>query len=172
MDALFFHPKLVHLPIALSVLMPGIAGGVLLAWWREWLPARAWIVAVVLQATLVASGLAALQSGEAEEERVEPIVAERFIEAHEAAAERFVWASGLVLVGMLPGLVSALGSVRLAAAALATVGSLVVLGLGYRTGEAGGALVYQHGAASAYLEGSLSLRAESTVTPAPLEDDD
>jgi hypothetical protein len=35
-------------------------------------------------------------------------------------------------------------------AAAATVGTLLVLGLGYRTGQAGGSLVYEHGAAQAY----------------------
>ena len=41
------HPRLVHLPIALSVLMPLVTSGLLLAWWRGWLPRRAWVVAVV-----------------------------------------------------------------------------------------------------------------------------
>jgi len=35
-------------------------------------------------------------------------------------------------------------------AAVATLGTLVVLGLGYRTGQAGGSLVYEHGAAQAF----------------------
>ena len=34
MEALFFHPKLVHVPIALAVLMPLLSGSLLLAWWR------------------------------------------------------------------------------------------------------------------------------------------
>jgi hypothetical protein len=40
---------------------------------------------------------------------------------------------------------------RTAAAAAAFLGTLLVFGLGYRTGEAGGRLVYQHGAARAYV---------------------
>jgi hypothetical protein len=153
MDALFFHPKWVHVPMALGVLMPLVAGGLLLAWWRRWLPPRGWLVAVALQAVLLASGIVALRSGEAEEERVESVVAERFIEEHEEAAETFVWASGGVLAGML--LAVALGSrpSSLPTAAAATLGTLLVLGLGYRTGEAGGRLVYQHGAARAYTGG-------------------
>ncbi len=150
MDALFFHPKLVHIPIALAILMPLIAGGLLLAWWRSWLPIRAWVMAIALQAILVGSGILALRSGEAEEDRVESVVAERFIEAHEEAAELFVWASGGVLALMV--LAGALGSRRagLPSAAAATLGTVLVLGLGYRTGQAGGSLVYQHGAAQAY----------------------
>ena len=36
MENLLFHPKVVHIPIALAGLMPLVAGGVLVAWWREW----------------------------------------------------------------------------------------------------------------------------------------
>jgi uncharacterized membrane protein len=150
MDAFLFHPKLVHLPIALAVLMPLISGGLLLAWWRKWLPARAWVVAVALQGVLVGSGILALQSGEAEEERVERVVAEGFIEEHEQAAEAFVWASGGVLAVMLVGLALSSRRTGPVAAAAATLGTLVVLGLGYRTGQAGGDLVYRHGAAQAF----------------------
>ena len=169
MDAFFFHPKLVHVPVALGVLMPLVAGGLLLAWWRGWLPARAWFVAIVLQGILLASGVLALRSGEAEEERVEKVVAERYIEQHEEAAEAFVWASGGVLA--LMGLAAALGARRSSfwAAAAATLGTLGVLGLGYRAGEAGGRLVYQHGAAQAY--GGTGAPAEG-VRPAAREEED
>ena len=170
MDALLFHPKLVHVPMALGVLMPVIAGGLLLAWWRNWLPGRGWFLAIALQAILVASGVLALRSGEAEEERVERVVAERLIEEHEEAAEQFVWASGGVLAIML--LAAALGSRRsgLPTAAAATLGTLLVLGFGYRTGQAGGRLVYQHGAAQAYT-GAVSPSAEARAAPSGHDDD-
>ena len=150
MDALLFHPKLVHVPMALGILMPFIAAGLLVAWWRGWLPRRAWALAVALQAALFASGLLAMRSGEAEEDRVEKVVPEPAIEAHEEAAEVFVWSGAAVLAVMAAA--QLLGSRRagLAAATLATLGTLVVLGLGYRTGKAGGSLVYEHGAAQVY----------------------
>lgn len=172
MDSFLFHPKLVHIPIALAVLMPLITGGLLLAWWRKWLPARSWVIAVALQAVLVGSGILALRSGEAEAERVERVVAERFIEEHEEAAEAFVWASGGVLAVMLLGL--ALSSRRSGpvAATVATVGTLVVLGLGYRTGQAGGDLVYRHGAAQAYSSGGASLSTPGAPAERPGRDDD
>ena len=170
MDTLFFHPKLVHVPMALGVLMPVIAGGLLLAWRRQWLPAHAWFVAIALQTLLFGSGLLAMRSGEAEEERVESVVAERFIEAHEEAAEQFVWASGGVLALML--LAGALRSHRsgVPTAAAATLGTLLVLGLGYRTGEAGGSLVYQHGAAQVYA-GNRAPSAEARAAPSIRDDD-
>lgn len=153
MDSILFHPKLVHLPIALAVLMPLVTGGILLAWWREWLPARTWGVAVALQVILVGSGVLALRSGDVEGERVEGVVAERFVEAHEEAAEAFVWASGGVLAVMLLGLALSSRPTGPITATVATLGTLIVLWLGYRTGQAGGDLVYRHGAAQAYLNG-------------------
>jgi hypothetical protein len=156
MEALFFHPKVVHIPIALGVLMPLIAAGSWVAWWKEWLPGKSWILVVALQAVLVVSGVVALRTGESEEERVETVVSEQFIEAHEEAAEAFVWASGAVLGIMLIPLALSRRPTGIAVAAVATVATLVVLGLGYRAGEAGGALVFRHGAAQAYAGGDLS----------------
>lgn len=152
MQGLLFHPKLVHVPLALGVLMPLIAGALLVAWWRGWLPRRVWVLAIALQAVLVGSGLLALRSGEAESDRVERVIPERVIEAHEEAAELFVWAGGAVLALMIGAGALARRRAGLPAAAVATVGTVVVLLLGYRTGQAGGSLVYQHGAARAYAD--------------------
>ena len=164
MDALLFHPKVVHLPMALGLLMPMVAGGLLLAWWRNWLPRRGWLIAIALQATLVASGIVALRSGEAEEDRVERVVAKRFVERHEEAAELFVWASGGVLAVM--ALAAAIGSRPwgLPMAGVATLGTLLVLALGYRTGQAGGSLVYEHRAAQAY-SGATGAASSATTRP-------
>jgi hypothetical protein len=172
MDALLFHPKLVHVPMALAVLMPLVAGGLLLAWWRDWLPRRVWVVAVGLQALLLGSGVLSLRTGEAEEDRVEQVVAERHIEEHEEAAELFVWASGGVLALML--LAAALGAGRtgLATATAATLGTLIVFGLGYRTGEAGGRLVYTHGAAQAYTASATGNPDGAPAAAAPDGEDD
>lgn len=150
MDTLLFHPKVVHIPIALGVLMPLLAGGVLLAWWRQWLPARSWVLVVALQAVLLGSGVVALQTGESEADRVERVVPEQAIEEHEQAAEVFVWASGSVLGLMLLALAVKRNQAGLPLAAVATLGTFAVLGFGYRTGQAGGDLVYRHNAASVH----------------------
>ncbi len=107
MDQLPFHPKIVHLPMALGVLMPLIAIGILVAWWRGGLPRRAWIMVIILQTALAGSGLLAMNSGEADEEIVEHVVDESHIEAHEEKAEMFVWTSigvhaQIVLAMVLP----------------------------------------------------------------------
>lgn len=154
MDVMPLHPKLVHLPIALAVLMPLVSIALLAAWRSQWLPRRAWVIAVALQAVLVISGITAFRTGGAEEERVEKVVAESTIEAHEEAAEAFLWGAGILLVLSLAAAVLPNERNALATAAVATAGTLVVLFLGYRTGEAGGRLVYQHGAASVYATGA------------------
>ncbi len=151
MDQLFFHPKVVHLPMALAVLVPLVSGGALFAWWRGWFDRRVWVIVLLLQAALVGSGFIAMNTGEAEEERVEEIVAEQYIESHEEAAEAFVWASVAVLVLMLLPMVLPEGRARTAAALGACLGTLLVFGLGFKAGEAGGRLVYEHGAAQAYV---------------------
>ncbi len=152
MDELFFHPKLVHLPVALAVLMPLVTGGVLLAWRRGWFDRRVWVLVFALQAVLVGSGALAMNTGEREEERVERVVAEEHIETHEEAATVFVWASAAVLFLMAIPLVLPNGRTRQALLAGGMFGTLVVLGLGYTAGEAGGKLVYEYGAAQVYVE--------------------
>ena len=151
MDQLLFHPRVVHLPIALSILMPLVAGGVLFAWWRGWFRRRVWVVVLLLQAALVGSGALAMSTGEREEERVEDVVAGEHIEAHQKAADAFVWAGAAVLLLMAVPLMLPEGRARQAASIVAFVGTLVVFALGYRVGDAGGRLVYQHGAAQAYV---------------------
>lgn len=144
------HPIVVHLPIALAALMPIISAGILIAWSKGALPHRTWVLAIVLQGVLVGSGIAASRTGEAEEDRVEQTVPEAAIEAHEEAAEGFVIGAAVVLALALGAGLIRRDSAARAVATLATVGTLGVLGLGYRTGKAGGELVYRHGAAAAY----------------------
>ncbi len=131
--------------------MPLIAGGVIFAYLRGWLDRRAWVIVLLLQGAMCGTGLAAMYTGEAEEERVEQVVPERYVEAHEEAAELFLWASAIVLALMTVPLLLSEGELRNAVLIFSCVGSVVPLALGYRAGEAGGRLVYEHGAASAYV---------------------
>ncbi len=160
MDTMPLHPKLVHLPIALAILMPAVSGGLLLAWIRDLLPRRAWVVAVALQAVLVVASFAAMRTGEQDEETVEAVVAESAIESHEEAAEVFTWTAAGVLVLFAAGALLPAGMAR-AAASTATAATLVVLFLGYRVGQAGGSLVYEHGAAAAYANPSTAAAGEA-----------
>lgn len=152
MESLPLHPKLVHLPMALAVLMPLIAGGLLLAWWREWLPRRAWWGAALLQLTLLGSGIGSFLSGEGDEHRVEAVVGEAPIEAHEEAATVFLIGAGVTAALMIAAALVPLGLAK-AVAAVAVLATLAVLWLGVAVGEAGGRLVYQHNAGAAFSTG-------------------
>ncbi|MCA9564628.1 MAG: hypothetical protein KC561_14125 [Myxococcales bacterium] len=151
MESLFFHPKVVHIPIALAVIMPLLSGVIVLAWWRNWLPQSAWALAIGLQCILVGSGFVAMNTGEEHEEIVECVVDHGLIHEHEEAAELFVYAAAGLLVPFLAAGLVRKRKVSLPLGLLSTLGTLAILFLGYQTGEAGGSLVYEHGAANAFV---------------------
>jgi uncharacterized membrane protein len=142
------HPAVVHLPIALALLVPLVALAALIAARAGWQPSRAWAFVVLLQACLVGSAFVAIETGENEEERVERVVAERHIEAHEERAERLLWGAGIALLVSAGGLAS--GRFGSLARPLGFALSLGVLALAVDVGHTGGELVYEHGAAGAY----------------------
>jgi uncharacterized membrane protein len=143
------HPAVVHFPVVFAVLAPVAAIGAVVAIRRGGRPLIAWGLATSVMLALVASSWLALASGQREEDRVERVVAEAPLESHEEAGERFLALStvllGLAAAGLLP---------RRAGAAfrtVATVGTFVILAAGWQVGHSGGALVYEHGAATAYV---------------------
>lgn len=142
MGNLPLHPVIVHLPMALSVLVPLVAIGVVVAIHRGLLPRRAWWIAVVFQAALVGSAALAMRTGEGEEERVEHRISESAIERHEEKAEQFLWVAGLTL--LLAGAALPIPSERVARQLMtaAVVATLATAGMGVRVGHAGGELVY------------------------------
>jgi len=142
------HPAVVHLPIALTLLLPPFVLGALWAIRRGAAPVRAWGIATAIFAALTLSSWVAVESGEQASEQVERVVAEAPLESHEEAAEAFLTVSAVVLGVALVGLRS--GRIGQTARLLGTAGSVILLGAGWRVGHSGGALVYQHGAASAY----------------------
>ena len=107
------HPAIVHFPIVLAVLAPLLAAGAFWAIQSEHLPRRSWLGIVILQVVLVGTVWIATETGEHEEDRVERVVAERHIEEHEEAAERFLALAALALplaaAGMLAGLLAGHG---------------------------------------------------------------
>lgn len=143
------HPAVVHFPIVLTMLAPLVAGFALYAIRRGTRPLAAWGITTGLLAALVLSAWVATQTGEQQEERVERVVSERPLESHEEAAELFLYASAAVLLVSILGLAgSRLGT----AGRIATsVGTLALVFAGWNVGDTGGSLVYEHGAANAYL---------------------
>ena len=149
-EQILFHPKIVHLPIALAILMPLLTGGLLVAWWRNWLPKRAWTIAVLFQIVLLATGYLALRTGKDEEEVVGQLVDGRFLGAHHAAANDFLYFAVAALVFFVGAALIKHDGVAKAFGVLSLVGSIAVFVAGFRVGEAGGALVYEHAAPCAY----------------------
>lgn len=151
MNGLPLHPMIVHLPLALAGLVPVlalVALGTLLLRRR----ARGLFVAVVgLQLLLALGAVAALRSGEAEEEKVEVAVSEAALHEHEEAAETFVAAAWIALgVSLVPAVWANRRGIAASGAVATLAATAVVLLLGVRVGEAGASLVYRHGAASVY----------------------
>jgi hypothetical protein len=140
------HPAIVHFPIVFMALLPLAALGALWAIRRGSAPIRAWVVPTALAGALSLSAWAALQTGQAQEERAEGVVGERRLEIHEEAGERFLALSGVVFILTAAGLIR--GGTGRGARAVATVATLGLLVAGYQVGHSGGNLVYGDAASS------------------------
>jgi hypothetical protein len=149
MPTLPLHPAIVHLPLGLAFAMPLVAIGLGLAHRLGRMTRHGFGILVGLQLLVVASGVIAMQLGERDQKRVEPVVGEAAVHDHEERAEVFVWTAGAVLVVAAAILVLPAGAVG-AAAAVAAAGTLAVAVLAARAGEAGGAIVYARGGAAAF----------------------
>lgn len=160
------HPILVHIPVALSVLMPLLFGGLILAIRRDLLPARSWWIAVLFQLVLTIGCIASLGSGHAEEERVEDFVPHEAIESHERLAGAMTAAAVIALVIAAAGLRQSPKEGLFRTGALLT--SLFVLGLAGAAGHRGGELVYKHGAAG----NTPAIQSSSPASPEEEEESD
>lgn len=144
------HPAIVHFPIALAILTPLLAALVFGAIRAGAAPAGSWAVVVLAQLLLAGSAWLAVETGEDQEDTVEKVVAERYVDAHHDAAERFltvaVAAAVVSAAGLLAGRRGTIGRIATLAAGVAVIVMIVP------AGSSGGALVYEHGAASAYVD--------------------
>jgi uncharacterized membrane protein len=143
------HPSVVHLPLALSILLPLLCLAFIIFIKLKKMHLHSWWIVVALQFMLVLSGYVALESGERDEERVEKVVSEEFIHQHEEAAEIFVGVSVIALVISIASLFAKEKQAQVLRWTVMGV-SLISGGLAVRTGYLGGELVYRHGAAQAY----------------------
>jgi uncharacterized membrane protein len=159
------HPAIVHFPIVFVVLLPLVAAGALWAIRRGGAPRRVWAIPALLAAGLTLSAWVAVRTGEAQEEKVEAVVARRPFHTHEEAAERFLALSGVLLLVTAAGF--APGVAGRAARALTVVGALGLAVAGAQVGHTGGQLVYEHRAASAY-----ATPPQATIPAEAGEDDD
>lgn len=166
------HPKLVHVPLGLAVVLPLILLVLLVTIRRDLLAARCWWLGVGLAALLAASAGLAVRTGDADSDRVEAVVPESFVDEHEEAGERMlVSAIVAAAIAAAGGLVRD-RSARVATQAAAVLSTLVTLVLGIRAGGLGGALVYKHGAAAVYAPGpATSGPVKSTPRPKNVDED-
>jgi uncharacterized membrane protein len=145
------HPAIVHFPVVLAVILPLFAIGAAWAIRRGARARRAWAIPVSVAAALALSAWAAVETGEEQDERVERVVAEAPLSAHEEMAETFLTGATVVLLLAAAGL--APGIAGRAARAVTVVGSIVLVVGAARVGHTGGQLVYRYGAAQAYASG-------------------
>lgn len=148
------HPAVVHFPIAFAFLLPLAA--IVSLWWGQATRRErsAWVPVLVLLVFTLVGGLVAKESGEETHERVEKVMPHEYIEAHEEKAEGFLVATW---VGLGFGLLGLLGGRWGLTARWFFVITAIVMALQVTwAGKLGGALVYEHGAASAYVPQSVS----------------
>ena len=166
------HPAIVHFPIVLAFLLPILAAGAVWAIRRGTNPRRAWAIPLAGAIALAVSAWAAVETGEAQDERVERVVAERPLSAHEEMAETFLAASAGLAVVAAVGLLG--GFAGRAARVVTAVGAVALVIGAARVGHSGGELVYRYNAASAYAPSSSdsSLRRSAAARRASDDDDD
>jgi len=145
------HPAIVHIPVALALLLPLLIPLAAFLWSRNRESRTPFVFVAVLCATMAVSAFMAKQTGEDEEDTVETIVAKSHIHDHEEEADIFFFmAVGMTLLGL--GTVAATKSkAAIPLTAALWLLSAVAAYQAYRTGEAGGELVYKYNAGAAYL---------------------
>jgi uncharacterized membrane protein len=176
------HPFIVHFPIAFSVLIPFLAILFAVMIKKNKMAPSLWLVIIGLQLATTILGYVALETGETEEHTVEKVVDKAIIHEHEEASEIFVGSTVIVLALSIAAYflrAEFLYPVQLIIAGL----GFISLYLGISTGKLGGALVYEHGAASAYAQvistsqtepvGILPTPGENTSeTPIPVDENE
>jgi uncharacterized membrane protein len=142
------HPAVVHFPVVLACLLPLFIAAAFIAIRRGIAPRRAWSIPLAVTAALALSAWVSVATGEAQDARVERVVAEQPLSTHEEMAEMFLNASAALAVLGAAGLLA--GRAGSAARLVTGLGSLVLVAGAIRVGHSGGELVYRYGAASAY----------------------
>ena len=144
------HPKIVHIPLALAMILPLLNLAIVCSWWKKWLSRRVWLISACLHAVMTLSAFVAMQTGETEEHIAERVVSEHEIHEHEEAAELFLWASVGALLLALVAAIAEKEPVGLKFAVGTTVLALLCAVLAIEAGDHGGKLVYKYGAGRAF----------------------
>ena len=142
------HPAIVHFPLVLAFILPISAFVAIWTIRKGTRATRAWIVPLAIAAGLSFTSWVAVETGEDQDERVEQVLQDAPLDAHEDAAETFLTGSLVLLLVTAAGLARGrIGKFSRIAAGVAAIA--LIAGAGY-VGHTGGQLVYKYGAASAY----------------------
>lgn len=145
------HPVIVHLPIALTIILPFLILVFTFLIKSNKLSAQTWLVIIGLQLVTTVSGYVALETGENEEALVQKVVDKKLIHHHEESAEIFVGSTVLALV-LSVAVFFLRRELQFPVHLIVCVISFISCYLVYETGGTGGELVYRHGAAGAYVK--------------------
>ncbi len=142
------HPALVHVPLGLGAVLGVVLLSLLLLERRGASTRALWWVGAALAAIVAVGALAASSAGEDEALRLSRRLPAAALAVHEEAAETFTVASVLLALLTLSAGVAARPRTRLALQIASIALGLALAPLGLRAGHAGGALVWEHGAAA------------------------
>jgi len=157
------HPAIVHFPIALAFILPVLILVFSLMIKKNKMAPQAWFIIIGLQLLTTVTGYVSLESGEEAEDVVEKVLDKKLIHEHEERAEIFVGSTVVALV-LSTAAFFLRKEFQFILKLVVFVLSLVSSFLAYRTGHAGGELVYRYGAASAY---ALEAKSEQGLLPTP-----
>ena len=173
MNTLPLHPAVVHAPLGLALILPILLAGLAWAIVTGRLPARAWLVGLLLQGVVLGAALVALRTGEQDEERVEGRVGEAQVEAHQRAARAFTLAAGATFGAAALGFALRNRRRPFLTAGIGTVAlSLAMLGLGIQADHRGGLLVHGGGILAAPGQAEPGAGEEQSLRQDSGDDDD
>lgn len=144
------HPAIVHLPLGLIFFAPLVGVLILILAFKDKLTKTILLFLPLVHLVIFAGAFAALETGEDQEDIVEKVVDEKFIEQHEEAAEALFYLS-IVAFGssLIPLTINKKNALKVSLTAIVILQAALLL-QAYKTGHSGGELVYIHKAVDAY----------------------
>ncbi len=157
------HPAIVHLPLALTFILPALILVFIWAIRSGKMSREMWVVIVGLQLVITASGYIALETGETDEEKVAQVAGILLMQTHEQTAEIFV---GTTVVSLAVGVVAFFLQVQFQI--YARVGVLIISLLScvfaLKTSQNGTEIVYAQNGASVHSATQVMVREHDNDT--------